>query len=125
MGWRAKTGVAAGVVLAAAVCGYFYFPNPWWPTDRLIRSAKNGNDTERLICVGALRDRARGSEEALAALVLALGDNWDEVRGSASAALCAVGEPAIPFLQQSLKSEDQRVRETAAMTLNCIIPNPK
>jgi len=126
MGWRAKTGVAAGVILAAAVGGYFYFPNPWWPTDRLISCVdKNGNELHRLICVELLKDRARGSEKALAALVLAMGDDWNEVRGAASAGLCSIGEPAVPYLQHALKAEDQIVRETAAMTLNCIIPNPK
>ena len=112
-------------IMAAAAGGYFCYPNPWWSTDRLINVAKNGTSVQRMICVQSLKDRVSGSEKALAAIALAMGDDWDEVRGSASAALCAVGKPAVPYLQRALKNEDRRVRETAAQTLNCIIPNPK
>ncbi|OGS06422.1 MAG: hypothetical protein A2270_06965 [Elusimicrobia bacterium RIFOXYA12_FULL_51_18] len=117
---RGIVGVGAGVILAAGIAGYFYFPNPLWTTGRMIRSLESENEMHRLMAVGLLKDRAPGSEKAIAALVLALGDKWDEVRGSASTTLCEIGEPAIPYLRPALQDNNQLARETASQTMICM-----
>jgi len=117
---RGIVGVGAGIILAGGVAGYFYFPNPLWTTGRMIRSLESENEMHRLMAVGLLKDRAPSSEKAIATIVLALGDKWDEVRGSASTTLCEIGEPAIPYLQQALQDKNRLIREAASQTIICM-----
>lgn len=117
---RVKLAAAAAISLAVIAGALYYFPNPVWSTNRLIRGSNSGNSLHRLISVGLLKDRASGSEKVLPALLLALGDDWDEVRGSASVALCGMGAVAVPRLERALKDENPQVREMAGTTLSCI-----
>jgi HEAT repeat protein len=65
----------------------------------------------------SLACRSRSSAPDIAALVRDLQSLDSEVAGKANLALIRVGEPATPQIAELLKSEDPRLRQTAATTL--------
>jgi hypothetical protein len=58
------------------------------------------------------------------ALIRQLGDDSFEVREKATQALIAIGEPAVPFLQQAAKSTDLEVVRRAERCLQAIVKDP-
>jgi hypothetical protein len=116
---RAKP-LAAGTLFVAGAL-YFYYPNPLWTTGRLAVALGRKNELHRLIAAQELGSRAaREPDKAIPALIAALGDDWGEVRGSASASLCRAGAPAVPYLELALRHESAVVRDMASATLACV-----
>ncbi|OGS64061.1 MAG: hypothetical protein A3J79_14865 [Elusimicrobia bacterium RIFOXYB2_FULL_62_6] len=116
---RAKPLVAGTLFVAGAF--YLYYPNPFWPTSRLLGALERKDDLHRLIAAGELGSRAlTDPERVIPGLIPALGDRWDEVGGSVSASLCRAGAPAVPHLRRALLHENARVREMAGLTLECL-----
>ncbi|HAF96682.1 MAG: hypothetical protein A2X34_07965 [Elusimicrobia bacterium GWC2_51_8] len=117
---RVKFIIAGSLIIALAGGGYFYLPNPWWTTGRLLDGLKRDNELHRLISAELIKNRAADSDMVIPALVLAMGDSWNEVRGAASASLCAIGGASSPYLNQALHNDNFNVRDMAALTLECI-----
>lgn len=115
---RAKP-IAAGTAFIAAAL-FVYYPNPLWTTGRLIGELSSGNEMHRLLAVELVKDRASGSDSVVPALVLSLGDSWNEVRGAASAALCGIGAPAGPYVKRALQNEDPNIQDMAYTTMECL-----
>jgi len=63
--------------------------------------------------------------DQIRALIRKLGDDSFEVREKATEALTAMGEPAVPFLQEAVKSADLEIVRRAEQCLRAIRKNPE
>jgi len=83
----------------------------------LVEGLSDEDSSVRLIAAYILSEMGPLAQMAMPALIKALGDSHDWVRGAAASALGNIGEPAMPALVEALKSEDTRVSLSAALEL--------
>jgi len=117
---RVKFIIAGSLIMPLAGGGYFYLPNPWWSTGRLLDGLRRDNELHRLISAELIKNRATDSDMVIPTLVMAMGDSWDEVRGAASASLCAIGVTSSPYLNQALHNDNSNIRDMELSLWECV-----